>query len=62
MSKKKIETFEVDDMNLVPELLDGKHHVIPIVTGGDEPVEEVEVARDHTHPHAALLGAFPGQR
>ena len=43
MSKKKIETFEVDDMNLVPELLDGKHHVIPIVTGGDEPVEEVEV-------------------
>ena len=44
MSKKdKIETFEVDDVNLVPELLDGKHHVIPIVTGGDEPVEEVEV-------------------
>ena len=44
MSKKdKIETFEVDDVNLLPELLDGKHHVIPIVTGGDEPVEEVEV-------------------
>lgn len=30
-------------MNLVPELLDGNHRVIPIVTGGDEPVEEVEV-------------------
>ena len=44
MSKKdKIETIETDDMNLVPELLDGKHRVIPIVTGGDEPVEEVEV-------------------
>ena len=44
MSKKdKIETVEVDDVNLVPELLDGKHRVIPIVTGGDEPVEEVEV-------------------
>ena len=41
--KDKIETAEVDDMNLVPELLDGKHRVIPIVTGGDEPVEEVEV-------------------
>ena len=41
--KDKIETVEVDDMNLVPELLDGKHRVIPIVTGGDEPVEEVEV-------------------
>ena len=44
MSKKdKIETIEVDDVNLVPELLDGNHRVIPIVTGGDEPVEEVEV-------------------
>ena len=44
MSKKdKIKTIEVDDVNLVPELLDGNHRVIPIVTGGDEPVEEVEV-------------------
>ena len=44
MSKKdKIETIEVDDVNLVPELLDGNHRVIPIVTGGDEVVEEVEV-------------------
>ena len=44
MSKKdKIKTIEVDDVNLVPELLDDNHRVIPIVTGGDEPVEEVEV-------------------
>ena len=45
MSKKDkiIETIEVEDASLLPELLDGKHHVIPIVTGGDEPVEEVEV-------------------
>ena len=44
MSKKdKIKTIEVDDVNLVPELLDGNHRVIPIVTGVDEPVEEVEV-------------------
>ena len=43
MSKKdKIKTIEVDDVNLVPELLDGNHRVIPIVTGGDEPVEEGE--------------------
>ena len=35
MSKKdKIKTIEVDDVNLVPELLDGNHRVIPIVTGG----------------------------
>ena len=44
MNKKdKIETAELDDMNLVPELLDGKHRVIPIVTGGDEVLEEVNV-------------------
>ena len=42
MSKKdKIETIEADDANLVPELLDGKHRVIPIVTGGDETVEQI---------------------
>ena len=78
MSKKdKIETFEVDDLNLVPELLDGKHHVIPIVTGGDEPVEEVmqeegvlqgrfaheqENAPGHEQPHhAAPVEATPAE-
>ena len=44
MSKKeKIETVEIDEVNLTPELFDGKHRVIPIVTGGDEPAEEIEV-------------------
>ena len=44
MSKKdKIETIELDDLGMLPELLDGKHHVIPIVTTGDELTEEVEV-------------------
>ncbi len=44
MSKKdKIETIETDDANMLPELFDGKHRVIPIVTGGDEPSEEAEI-------------------
>ena len=40
---KKIEAVEIDDVNVLPEVLDGKHRVIPIVTGGDEPVEETEI-------------------
>ena len=32
---KKIEAVEIDDVNVLPEVLDGKHRVIPIVTGGD---------------------------
>ncbi len=44
MSKKeKIETIKVDDVNMLPDLLDGKHRVIPIVTGGDEVVEHVDI-------------------
>ena len=44
MDKKKItETVEIDDLNALPELIDGRHHVIPIVTGGDEVIEEVDV-------------------
>ena len=45
MSKKDkvVETIEIDDLNALPELVDGKHHVIPIVTGGDEMAEEVDV-------------------
>ena len=44
MSKKdKIETLETEESGLFPELFDGKHRVIPIVTGGDEPQEEVEI-------------------
>ena len=58
MSKKdKIKTIEVDDVNLVPELLDGNHRVIPIVTGGDEPVEEVEIIPILTLRSSVL---FPG--
>ncbi|MEG1611427.1 MAG: endopeptidase La [Alistipes sp.] len=44
MSKRdKVETIEIDDLNALPELLDGKHQIIPIITGGDEPVPEVEI-------------------
>ncbi len=41
--KDKIEIIETEAAELLPELIDGKHRVIPIVTGGDEPQEEVEV-------------------
>ncbi|MBR2429204.1 MAG: endopeptidase La [Alistipes sp.] len=34
---------DLDEMGLVPELFDGKHQVIPIVTGGDDVVEEVKI-------------------
>ncbi len=41
--KDKNLTGEADDAGLFPEIFDGKHKVIPIVTGGDEPQEETEV-------------------
>ena len=41
MSKKK--DIEIDDMGLVPELFDGKHQVIPIISGGDDVIEEVQL-------------------
>lgn len=41
MSKK--DKIETEDTFFSPELLDGNHRVIPIVTGGDEPVEEAEI-------------------
>ncbi len=41
--KDKNLTSEADDAGLFPEIFDGKHKVIPIVTGGDEPQEETEV-------------------
>ncbi|MEG0499282.1 MAG: LON peptidase substrate-binding domain-containing protein, partial [Alistipes sp.] len=44
MNKKdKIETIDMDDLGALPELLDGKHHVIPIVTSDDDLIEEVEI-------------------
>ena len=44
MSKKdKIKNIDMDDLKALPDVLDGRHHVIPIVTGGDEVLEEVNV-------------------
>ena len=40
--KNKIEVGVVDENNL-PEVLDGKHRVIPIITGDDDTVEEIDV-------------------
>ena len=39
--KKKDKDF--DDLGLVPELFDGKHQVIPIISGGDDTVEKVSI-------------------
>ncbi len=37
MSKKnKIETFEVDDLSTLPEIFDGKHKILPILTDEDD--------------------------
>ena len=41
--KKQNEAIEVDEMGLTPDLFDGKHRVIPIVSGGDEPTEDAEI-------------------
>ncbi len=43
MSKKnKIESIEIDDLGMLPELFDGKHRVIPIVANDDDEGEETE--------------------
>ena len=42
--KDKIEVGVVDETNL-PEMLDGKHRVIPIITGDDDTVEETTYPR-----------------
>ncbi|MFI3319754.1 MAG: endopeptidase La [Rikenellaceae bacterium] len=43
MSKKnKIESFELDDLGMLPELFDGTHKVIPIVANDDESQEDQE--------------------
>ena len=41
MSKKK--NIDLTDLEVLPELLDGKHHVVPIITGGDDIVEDVSI-------------------
>ena len=46
MSKKdndKVRKIDLDELGTLPELLDGKHHVIPIVTAPDELPEEVSI-------------------
>ena len=40
MSKKD---KDFDEMGLVPELFDGKHQVIPIISGGDDTIEQVQI-------------------
>ena len=39
MNKKR--DNDLDDLGLVPELFDGKHQVIPIISGGDDTIESV---------------------
>ncbi|MBO5018032.1 MAG: endopeptidase La [Alistipes sp.] len=39
MKKEK----ELDDFGLTPELFDGKHQVIPIISGGDDTIEDVKI-------------------
>ena len=58
MSKKK--DIEIDDMGLVPELFDGKHQVIPIISGGEDTIEEVTIPE--TLPILTLRSSviFPG--
>ncbi len=44
MAKKdKNNKLDFDDLNLLPDILDRKHQMIPIVSGDDEPLEEVNV-------------------
>ncbi|MFR9607335.1 MAG: endopeptidase La, partial [Rikenellaceae bacterium] len=43
MAKKKIDAIEIDDLNALPDLFDGKHKVIPIITGDDENYQEVPI-------------------
>ncbi|MBQ2364824.1 MAG: LON peptidase substrate-binding domain-containing protein, partial [Alistipes sp.] len=40
MSKKD---KDFDEIGLVPELFDGKHQVIPIISGGDDTIEDVKI-------------------
>ena len=41
MSKKK--NIDLTDLEAMPEILDGRHHVVPIITGADDVVEEVAI-------------------
>ena len=41
MSKKK--NIELTDLEALPDLLDGRHQVVPIITNGDDIVEDVTI-------------------
>ncbi len=61
MSKKaKIDTIEIDDINSLPDIFDGKHKVIPIITGEDDATQEVPIP--DTMPILTLRSSvlFPG--
>ena len=40
MSKKD---KEIEDLGLTPELFDGRHQVIPIISGGDDAIEQIAI-------------------
>ena len=42
MSKKK-DNIDLTDLETMPDVLDGRHQVIPIITGGDEVTENVAI-------------------
>ncbi len=46
MSKKKIDSIELDDLGLLPELLDGNHRMIPIIANDDEVAESVHIPEE----------------
>ena len=61
MAKKNNEIELIDDLNALPDLMDGRHQVIPIVTGDtDEPIEDVKIPE--TLPILTLRSSvlFPG--
>ena len=51
---------DIEEMGLVPELFDGKHQVIPIISGGDDTIEKVNIPE--TLPILTLRSSviFPG--
>ncbi len=60
MAKKK-DIELIDDLNALPDIMDGRHQVIPIVTGDtDEPIEDVKIPE--TLPILTLRSSvlFPG--
>lgn len=38
--KDKLQSLDLEELGLLPDVLDGRHHIIPIITSGDEEVVE----------------------